>query len=308
MRLSSLCVAAVLLLSPMSFAQHSSGGGGGGSSGGSSGGGSHGGSSGGSSYSGSSGGGHSSNGSNSSSSTHSSGGSGSHGSSGHGSNGHGSNGLSSASSSSHSNVSPSHSNSVHSVREPNTNVRTRTETTEKKGFFTFLRHPFRKPEPKPDPRTKPVADLRRPICFKGPCPVCPVGQARTGGGCMGTTVVNHARSYCTSGEIWRGGDCLLHTRFLDDCSGLRAALQQQAQRMQQAELERQNACAAGATQTCTDLTTAAQSESGLYRTLQDRYRMCTQRSMTTYPSGGYGNRGYSGGAAFEPRRMELSFP
>ena len=60
---------------------------------------------------------------------------------------------------------------------------------------------------------------------------------------------------------------------------------QQAQRMQSAESERQNSCAAGQAQSCTDLTNAAQSESGLYRTLQERYRMCMQESMAGYPFG-----------------------
>ena len=295
MRLSSLCVATVFLFSSLTFAQHSSGGGG--SSGGSSGGGSHGGSSGGSSSASSSGGSHTSGGTSSSSSAHSSGGSGSHGSSAH----------SSASPSSHANANTSHPNTVHSVREPN-NVRARTETTEKKSFFSFLRHPFRKPEPKPEPK-KLVADLRRPVCLKGPCPVCPVGQARIGGACTGTAAVNNnTRRYCSSGEIWNGGACLQQTRFLDDCAGLRMTLQQQAQRMQSAESVRQSACAAGPTQSCTDLTNAAQSESGLYRTLEERYRTCMQRPMSAYPFGNFGFRGYSGGAAFEPWQMELSFP
>ena len=82
---------------------------------------------------------------------------------------------------------------------------------------------------------------------------------------------------------------------------------QQAQRTQSAESERQNSCAAGQTQSCTDLTNAAQSESGLYRTLQERYRMCMQGSMAGYPFG-FGFRGYSAGLSFEPMHMELSFP
>jgi hypothetical protein len=300
MRLSSLFVAAFLLFSTITFAQHSSGGGGGGNSGGSSGSGSHGDSSGGSSYSSSSGGSHSSGGSGSSSSAHSSSGSAPHGSSAHSS-------IASPASS-HSNVSTSQSNRAHPVHEPNTNVRTRTETTEKRGFFSLLRHPFRKPEPKPEPK-KVVADLRRPVCFKGPCPVCPVGQARVGGGCTGTVTVDHTRSYCSSGEVWSGGACLQHTRFLDDCAGLRMTMLQQMQRMQSAESVRQSACAAGPTQSCTDLTNASQSESGLYRTLQERYRMCLQqRPMTAYPFGNFAFRGYWAGGPFESWQMGLSFP
>ncbi len=300
MRLSSLCVVAVFLLSSVTFAQHSSGGAGGSggsSSGASSGGGSHGGSSGGSSYSSSSGGSHSSGGSGSSSSAHSSSGSAPHGSTGH----------SSAIPSSHSSVSTSQSNGTHPVHEPNTNVRTRTETTEKKSFFTLLRHPFRKPEPKPEPK-KVVADLRRPVCFKGPCPVCPVGQARSGGACTGTVVVNNTRHYCSSGEVWSGGACLQHTRFLDDCAGLRMTMLQQMQRMQSSDLLRESACAAGPTQSCTDFTNASQSESGFYRTLQERYRMCLQRPMTAYPFGNFGFRGYWAGGPIESWQMGLSFP
>ena len=193
------------------------------------------------------------------------------------------------------------------MREPNAGARGKTEPPEKKGFFSFLRHPFRKPEPKPEPKTKLAADLRRPVCLKGPCPVCPTGQARVGGGCTGTVVVNNTRRYCSSGEIWNGGACLQQTRFLDDCAGLRMTMLQQAQRTQSAESERQNSCAAGQTQSCTDLTNAAQSESGLYRTLQERYRMCMQGSMAGYPFG-FGFRGYSAGLSFEPMHMELSFP
>lgn len=292
MRLSSLCVAAVLLLPSIALAQHSSGGGGG-SSGGSSGGGggSHGGSSGGSSFSSSS----------SSGSSHSSGG-------GSGSSAHASGHSSVASSAaSHSGPSNSRTANVHSGREPNAAARSKTETTGKRGFFSLLRHPFRKPEPKPKP-PKVVADLRRPVCFKGPCPVCPTGQSHVGGSCTGTALVSNPHRYCSSREIWNGGDCVLQTRFLDDCAGLRNALQQQAQRMQSSELERQNACATGQTQGCADSTNAAQSESGLYRTLQDRYRQCTQRSMTAYPIRSFAIPGYSAGMMSEPLEMGLSFP
>jgi hypothetical protein len=301
MRLSSLCVSAVFLLSTLTFAQHSSGGGGGssgGSSSGASSGGSHGGSSGGSSYSSSSGGSHNSGGSGSNSSAKSASGSAPHGSTGH----------SSSASTTSSHASTSHSNSVRSVREPNSEVRTRTESTEKRGFFTLLRHPFRRPVAKPEVKLKPVADLRRPVCFKAPCPVCPAGQARIGVACTGAFVFDQTSHNCSSGALWNGGGCAQQTRFLDDCAALRNALQQQAQRMQAAESERQNACGAGLTQSCTDLTIAAQSESGLYRTLHERYQVCMQRSMTAYPYGNFGFRAYSAEFPFEPRQMGFSFP
>ena len=65
---------------------------------------------------------------------------------------------------------------------------------------------------------------------------------------------------------------------------------------------------AGQTQSCTDLTNAAQSESGLYRTLHERYRMCMQRSMTAYPFGNVGFRGYWAEFPIESWQMGLSFP
>jgi len=311
MRLSSLCVAAVLLLSVATFAQHSSGGGGGGSSSsassGGGGGSSHGGSSGGSSYSG---GGHSSGGSGSSSSAHSSGGSSSHVSSGHGS--------SSAPTSSHSG-SIVHSNTAknteRSVHEPNSIAHGKTEISQKRSFFSFLRHPFRKPAPNPEPKTKPVADLRRPVCLRGPCTFCPPGQAHAGG-CGGAFYIRHERRYCTSGEIWNGGECLLQTQFLDSCNGLRMAMQRQEQRMRDAESARQSTCASGSSQSCLDSTSAAQSEAGLYRTFQARYQRCMQQSLAGYTftgfgfgfGHGFGFGGYSSGLLFEPLELQFNYP
>jgi hypothetical protein len=310
MRLSSLSIAAVLLLSVVTFAQHSSGGGGGGSSssgssGGSSGGGggSHGGgSSGGSSGSG---GGHSSSGSASSSSAHSSGGSSSHGSSGHSS--------IATPAPTHPGVnnsrpvSNSHTNHERSVREPITGARVKTEMPAKRSFFGFLRHPFRRPLPNPQPQPKPVADLRRPVCLRGPCTVCPPGQAHAGG-CGGALYIRHHHAHCTSGEIWNGGECLLQTQFLDSCEGLRRAMQRQQQRMQAAESTRQSACTAGSSQGCLDSTSAAQSEEGFYRTLQERYQRCMRQSLATYPFAGFGFGGYSSGLLFDPLDLEFNYP
>jgi len=250
MRLSSLCITAVLICSAAAFAQHSSGGGG--SSGGSSG--------------GSGGGSHSSSGGStagSSTTSHSSGGSAAHGSA----TSHGS--------------SPARTKSA-----PGAGVRTKFETSGRRGFFSFLRHPFRKPEPKTDLKAKIAADLRRPICFKGPCLICPAGHAS--GVCAGL-VVNHRRNLCSTKEIWSGGACLLQTSFLDDCSGMRLALEQQAQRMQAAERARQSACSAGSREECSDRAGGAQSETSLYGTLQERYRTCRRRSLTAYPFSGLGS-------------------
>ena len=336
MRLSSLCVAAVLLFSSISFAQHSSGAGGssGGGSASGGGGGSHGGSSGGSSSSASSGGSHTSGGGSASgSSTHSSGGSGS-GSSTHTTSGAASHVSSvhspgSAPTSSRSSVIDSHTNrvqnnhaqsdhvqnNVRSIREPNTGLRDKAPTSEKRSFFSFLRHPFRKPMPNPPLKTQPVADLRRPVCYRGPCTPCPNGQP-SGGGCAAAIVPTPTHPYCTFGEIWSGGACLLQTRFLDDCAVLRMTMQRQEQRMRLAESQQQNACAAGSSQACMDSTSAAQSEAGFYRTLQARYRLCMQQSASTYPFAGFGlgsGRGlgfgsYSSGLLFDPLELQFNYP
>ena len=277
MRLSGLSLAVVLLFSSTMLAQHSSGGGGG-SSGGGGGGGSHGGSV----SSGGSGGGHSS------------GGSSSHGSAGHGSGGHGS-------ISSHSAGHGSQTHNPHSILGSNRGANTKTAQPEKRSFFSILRHPFRKPEPKPGPKTKLVAEMRRPICIHGRCPVCLPGR-----GC-GVVLVHRRRNSCSARDLWSGGACLQQTPFLDDCSGPRRMMEQQAQRMQAAEAARQSACSNAARQDCSDLTGAAQSEGNLYRTLQDRYRMCRQRSLGAFPFAAFGFSGYSAGLLFGSLEMELDF-
>jgi hypothetical protein len=287
----TLALAVILLFSSNTVAQHS---GGGGSSGGSSssggGGGSHGGgSSGGSRSSGSSGGGHSS------------GGSGSLGSSGS-SGGHAS---SSGSHSSHSGPShSSHSGGTHSVREPNAGMRGKTGT-EKRGFFSILRHPFRKPQPTPEPKTKLTAELRRPICFRGPCKVCPTGLAR-GGGCGGTIVATYARRSCP-GRVWSDGTCFQESRFPYDCNAERVAMEQQAQRMHSAEAAQQSACSAGSGQDCTDRTSASQSEASRYRTLQAQYGSCQQRSMGVNPFGHSAGAGSRQGLSFDPFEFDLDY-
>ena len=260
MRRSGLTVALVLLFSAATFAQHSGGGSSGGSSGGG-GGGSHGGG-GSSSSSGGSSGGHSSGGSGSSATSHSSG-------------------------SSHSSNSSSSQSSARGVSGASASVARGTRgdgaktAAPRRSFFSFLRHPFRRPEPKP------VANLRRAICI-GRCPVCPAGQVANGkGGCSGGgefLASNHAHS-CSHAEIWSGGACLSHTPFLDNCSGLQATLSQQASRMQAAEATRQSACTSGSSQECSGMTTRYQSEASLYQALQERYQQCRQRRPTASVGG-----------------------
>jgi len=80
---------------------------------------------------------------------------------------------------------------------------------EKRTFFSFLRHPFRKPQLKTE------ADLRRRICAKGPCPVCPAGQAS---GKNGACVASPQGNLCRTGEYWNGDGCVLFANFLANCS------------------------------------------------------------------------------------------
>jgi len=287
MRLSTFGSAAVLLFSTAIFstailAQHSSGGGGGStsssssasSSGGGGGGGFHGGSSGGSTSSGSSVG------------SHGSGGSGSHSSSGHssiaGSTAHGS--------TAHGSTANSASSSSHA----NPGARPTAQAPQKKSFFATLLHPFRKPQP----TTKAVAELRRPVCFKGTCPAgCPTGHANAVAGCGGSVVANSFYRTCSAREIWSGGSCLQQTQFLDGCNGNRVLMEQQWQRLQAAEAARQSACSAGSTQECSDAAGESQTEGDLYRQLHDRYLQCRmRRSYPFSPAFSFG--GYSSGLSF----------
>jgi len=335
MRCSTLAAATVLLFSLSAFAQHTSGGSSGGSSSGSSsssGGGSHGSSSGGGGSTGSSySGGHSSGGSVSNGggggSSHSGGGSASH---------------SSGATGSRSTAGSSRSNEVRGTDNRNTRalfdketsrqvdqmkksgkssaeirefVRNRTnvaqdprgtkvERTEKRGFFSFIRHPFRKPE------AKPVADLRHRVCLTGSCHGCPAGQVANGkGGCAGVTGTYVANNtyFCSTWGLWNSSACGLDMNFLGDCSVQRMAMEQQAQRAQEAESLRQQACGASPTQECTDFTGRAQSESSLYQELQRRYWQC-QRGLSGFRYHSVVRGGYSQEMLFDPLRGDLDIP
>jgi hypothetical protein len=253
----ALAVAVVLSFSSNTLAQHSAGGGG--SSGGaSSSGGSHGGSSGGSV------------------SFASSAGYGSSGSFSHSSSGHTS---SSTPVSPRSGVSATQPNASHSVSAPSTAV-------QKKSFFSSLWHPFRRPQPARAPTIKPVADLRRPLCFKGPCEVCPKGEC--GAGVIANNIV---RRPCGTGEFRNGGACLQQT-FLDDCSAIRMMMERQAQRMQTAEADRQGMCSTDPQQ-CSTSTGSAESEASLYRDLQARYLACQRRPPTALSFNSFAASSYS---------------
>jgi len=162
--------------------------------------------------------------------------------------------------------------------------------------------------PSLSPPTKPVADLRRrPICLRGPCAACPTGQARVGGVCGGTVVSNNTRTFCQLGLIWNGNACVQQTRFPDDCRAQRIAMERQARSRREAEAAQQRACTAGPGQECSDLTSAAQSEADLYRTLQDQYRTCQERSLSTNPFGHPTRVSSSHGLLFDPFQFDLDY-
>jgi hypothetical protein len=80
---------------------------------------------------------------------------------------------------------------------------------EKRTFFSLLRHPFRKPQPKTE------ADLQRGICGKKrPCPVCPAGQTAGKNG----VCVPSPQLPCRTGEYWNNGGCVVLVNFLANCS------------------------------------------------------------------------------------------
>jgi hypothetical protein len=253
----TVALAAILLFSSNTLAQHSAGGGGssGGGSASSGGGGSHGGSSGGSVSS-----------SSVSSAGHSSSGSASHSSSSH---------TAASALASHSGVHGTQPNTSHSVHEPNASLQGKTEPSQKRGLFSFLRHPFRKPLP-PETTNEPAASLRRPVCFRGPCAVCPKG------GCGGAVIANNiVRHPCPAGEFRSGGGCRPQA-FLDDCNGLQMMVERQAQRMQEAQAARPSACSADPQQ-CSASSSSAESEASLYRELQERYQACQRKAPTAFP-------------------------
>jgi hypothetical protein len=224
MRLSSLVVVSILLVPPALLAQHSSASS---SSSGSS-----------ASHSSSSSGGasHSSSGA---SASHGSSSAGSHSASSHASTG------SSGSATGHNSTShkspagtvearssatplrsgtePSRSD-VRTIREPVTDglqtkekelSTTKTPPPEKRSFFSFLRHPFRKPEPKPKPKPEPTPGPKpaepelRVICKREPCAVCPPGQPGKNGACATNAMQpNIASTRCLPNESWNGAGCV----------------------------------------------------------------------------------------------------
>lgn len=316
MRLSGLLLTAFLLISPVIWAQHSSTSSSGSSGSSSSGGGSHGGGGGGSTYPGGSSGGSHSSGGGSSGGGHSYGGGGGHSSGGASSYG-GSHSSGGASISHGSNVRGTALHGTNSIetsrptgREPVSNLRysprglniapqLRVAPPEKRTFFSFIRHPFHRPQPRLKPE---IGIIHRPICFRGLCPVCPPGQARVGG-CSGAVIPVQRNDSCSYQGLWNGR-CAWQVQFADDCGGLRFALQRQLQRMQEAEAAMQGNCQAGANQECSETTAGWNSESSLYRALQSRYRSCLAQSAFGYGFGG-ATYGLQSDLLIEPPGLDL---
>lgn len=278
MRLSSLVVAVLLFVSPVLFAQHSSGGGS--SSGGSSSGGSSGGASG-------SGGSHSSYSGGSSSggsslSSRSSGSSGS--SSSHSSGGSASRGSSAGSAATRSRAQSSRSGGGDAIREPgkigvqdHKAVESgKNPQPEHRGLFAFLRHPFRRHAPKPA-----KADLRRPICKGKLCP-CPSGETSAKNGRCIASGDTSDHNLCRRGEFWNGEGCVSSSLFgSDDCSNLALALNRQARQSQLTESLRQTSCSRdAAAQECSELTAKSQVETTRYRLLQQQFQRCRRQGAS----------------------------
>jgi hypothetical protein len=179
----------------------------------------------------------------------------------------------------HSHLRSGELNIARSLREPG-GLHSRPAQPEKRSFFSFLRHPFHRPPPKPAP------DFRRRICLTGPC-LCPPGHK---GGCGVAVIPIRRHGVCSTPQIWSGAACAFQTNMLADCSAIRMLMERQAQRMQAAESIRQNACSAGATQACSDATAAWQSEASFYSSLRARYLRCQQQNGGAFPFSSYMSR------------------
>jgi hypothetical protein len=206
------------------------------------------------------------------------------------------------------------------IREPKSGISERAVAPVKWGLFSFLRHPFRKPEPKAV-EAKQALYLPRPICPKGRCaPACPVALVRSGGACT-TPVIPictsvggwniaacsyNSRYHCALGEIWNGNACVYGTHFLDGCIALRMALDRQVQRVQNAEAARQRACASGPVQECSEARVTWQSEQNLHQNLLKRYRQCQMQSMPMYWAQ-YGPWMYDSARWFDSLQFNLDF-
>lgn len=170
----------------------------------------------------------------------------------------------------HFDSSRSHTNSA---RFPTFDAQGNTATA-KRGFFSFLRHPF---PHRPTHDSEQASQFRHRVCLNGACRVCAVAQVPGAGGCV-TPHIYLRHSTCSHADVWAGGSCLLQTSFMDDCAGPGLLMEQQARRLQEADAARQSQCTDRLSQQCTEMTTNDQRESSLYRVFQDKYRQCRLRS------------------------------
>jgi hypothetical protein len=174
--------------------------------------------------------------------------------------------------SSHSGASHS-SHAAPSVREPGIS-RTPMQPA-KRTVLSFLRHPFRKPPPKA---------LRQRVCAKGPCPVCPGGQASgKNGGCVASAQTH----VCRASESWSGGGCVGNVTpncSLDGNGELRAT----ENSTNALKNSMDAACSADpGGQQCSEQSTLYQRAVGLYRQQQEAhsraFQECEGRGSSSLP-------------------------
>jgi hypothetical protein len=151
---------------------------------------------------------------------------------------------------------------------------------EKRGLFSFLRHPLRKAQPKP---VEP--DLRRRICKDGSCVECPPGQSAGKNGKCGTSPQSNIASNqcqsneswngaacmavqsCSANESWNGARCVART---DECGNISARAALQAHEVRAARMGMAAACANNPSgQQCGDLKRSYDSAVQRYRMLMN---------------------------------------
>lgn len=184
--------------------------------------------------------------------------------------------------------SPSSGISSHSPADGRTTSPAGNAQQEKRSVLSLLRHPWRRPEPKPLPN---LVVLRGPACKHGPCVLpCPRGTSPNGkGGC-----VVPLQDWCPSGTLWTGAGCGMLSQFrLIDCSALALAAERQAQLAQMLASQRGTACAGDPMDAgCTDLAVRSRSEADRHRILQQQYESCRAQGLFSFADGYYPLGGY----------------
>jgi hypothetical protein len=91
----------------------------------------------------------------------------------------------------------------------------------------------------------PQPGLRRPLCQKEVCP-CPAGQTAVKGGCVAIPVYNQ----CQSGELWNGSSCFPSQA---QCASINASLQTSIAELRSVRAQVQQACSQNSSSTeCED--------------------------------------------------------